>query len=324
MLALRPFSWLAALALLSTSAGESGVELRWKLAAGEVLRYRTTMEQSMEMSGMTDMGMENSMAFVMRQEVKSIDAGGTASLELTTEALRMLMSVGAEEKSFDSTLAGDAAAANDPELAKMIQPMLDAKFGMKLQPDGKISELSGMKEMLAKAMEELDSEQSSKMFEQMFSEDSMRKMLELNVFPAGPIEVGATWKQSHDQPFPFGKMRTEIESKLESQEARRGSECARIRLVGKLSLESDAAAELPFSISMKEGELTGTMWFDTEHGRLVEHTHAVRMKLSMGAAASEGESENGMAMDMTTHVTNETVLLAQDAPAFESANAGGK
>src|SRR5689334_11251542 len=153
MLVTRLGSWLTALALLAPLADQDGVLLRWKWHAGDVLRYRMTMEASSESSMFPDMGMENTCAMVLRQEVKDVASDGSASIEFGYEAVRMEMNVGGETHSFDSTLTGDDAKSNDDELASLCGPMLEAKLHMTQAPNGRVSEISGAKELITKLME---------------------------------------------------------------------------------------------------------------------------------------------------------------------------
>ncbi len=308
---------LTAFAVLSPLAGHDGVKLHWQLKTDDVLRYRITMESTMAMSMMPDREMGSSMAMVMRENVKEVAADGTASIEFVYESLRMEMNMGTE-MSFDSTLEGDDAKSNDAMLAKVCEPMLEAKILLKMSPSGQVTEFSGAKEMLAKAMEGIGRDGNGMALQRMFSEDSMRKMAEVNLFPDKALNVGDTWKRSFEQAAPpIGTIAFALDNKLEGQETHGGSPCAEISIATKMSFTSDDTAEHPMEANLDGSEGKGTMWFDTEHGRLLEFVQSMDMKMAIGEQESGGEAQ----FEVTTSMSSEMLLLAKDAPAFEPASA---
>ncbi|MEO6708426.1 MAG: DUF6263 family protein, partial [Planctomycetota bacterium] len=266
MLTLRSIALLSALAVFAPQAGEDSVRLRWKLATGDVLRYRITTEQLTEISTMEERTIETSSAFVMRSSVQEVGADGTASVEVGYEAIRLALDMGRPMK-FDSTLSGEEAKANDASLAKLVAPILAGKLHMKVDPSGRISGLSGVKEMLANAAG--SGEAAGQMIERTFSEDSQHKWLEVNVFPDKPVTPGEIWNHDFEVAAPpSGKMKFAVVNKLEGMEDHAGSSCARITAVTKLSLEFEETAAFQMHVKQDESKGEATMWFDPELGRM--------------------------------------------------------
>ena len=317
---MHPLKLLTVIALLAQVAGQDGALLRWQFKTGDVLRYRMSAEQSTEMPMMSERPMENTTVYVLREDVKDVAADGTASIDVGYEAMRMDMDIGVE-MSFDSTLTGDAAKANDPTLSKMLAPMLETKLHLKMEPSGRVSEISGLKEMLAKTAENLESDMTGQMIANMFSEDSIRKMVEANVFPEKALMPGDTWKRSFEQAAPpIGTMKFAVDNKFEDQEDHAGGTCARIAMVTKLTLESEESEDFPMTVNMDESGGKGTLWFDTKNGRMVELVQSIDMKMRLGPK-SEDESVEHSEMEMTSKLSTRMLLLAKDAPALEQAGA---
>lgn len=323
MISMRSISLLTAVAVLAPLAGQDGVKLRWQFKAGDVLRYRMTTEQSIEMSMMPGTTMENTIGFVLHEDVKEVAADGTASLDVGYEAMRVDVDTGMGTRmSFDSTLTGDDVKANDPMLTKVAKQMLEAKLHMKLEPSGHVGEIVGMKELLAKVTDDLAPDMTGQMLKRMFSEDSLRKMVEVNVFPDKALVLGDTWKRNFEQAAPpIGTLKFAVDNKLTGQEDHGGSSCAKIAMTTKMTLGSDDSSASAMSATMDESKGEGTMWFDTKRGRMVEVEQAWDMKMSFGKKSAEG-ADDEHSMEMTSSVSTRLLLLGKDAPVFE--HAGGK
>lgn len=313
---LRSASLLAVLALGATASSlEDRVALRWKLATGESLRYRITQDQTIESEMIGEI--TNNSAFVIRQDVSAVATDGTADLELRYEAIR-LENGGPAAMSYDSTLTGEAAKRNDSRLAKIFEPMLGAKLGMKLEPTGRVAALSGVDAMLADAFDGLGTAQPgdpTAMLKEMFTEDSMRKLVELNVFPTDAIEAGHAWNRTVEQKLPmFGSLKISLDNTFTGVEEHAGSRCAKISVAGTMSLEPSADQAVPMELSIESPTISGVMYFALENGRLVEMLMDTTMDMHMSAG---GESGKGFEMDMSISSSQRQVLIAKDAPFFE-------
>lgn len=318
MFATRSLWFVSALAVLAPLAGQDGTQLRWQFNVGDVLRYRVTMDQSIEMSGMADHTTNNQVIAVLREDVKEVAADGTASIEFRYEAMRFAMNMGSPV-TFDSTLTGEDAKKNDPDLAKAIGPMLEAKLHMKFASNGRVSEISGVKEMLELAVKGLARDGTGQMLEGMFSEDSTQQRLEANVFPDKALVAGDTWQRTREQKAPaLGTMKTVIDNEFVGLEQHGGIACAKIVLTEKLSIESDDSSDESVQVSLVGSKGEGTLWFDPQRGRMVESTLLTDLHMALGAPP-EDESEDDTRMTITTGISVRMLLLAKDAPAFEPA-----
>lgn len=306
------------LAVLTICAGATAtadtVQLRWKLAKGETLRYRATQEQTMESEMLGEIESVN--AFVFRETVTDVAADGTASLDLRYEGLRMETG-GPQPMSFDSTRTGEAAKRNDPNLAKIFTPMLEAKLGMKLEPSGRVAAMTGVTEMLEAAFPSSAAAgpmDPSSMLKTMFNEDSLRKLVEINVFPAEPISPGHKWSRTVEQVLPmFGTMKLAFDNTFVGVETHAGARCARLAITGTMTLEPAKETGVPMKVSIESPTISGAMFFALDSGRLLEAQIDSVMDLKMEIGAGGQTSE----LEMSITSVQRMLLLAPDAPLFE-------
>lgn len=251
---------LTAFLVAATSAPgihQDGIALRWRGKVGDVLRMRMTMTQTMKGS-MMPQAVESESAFVFRQEVEEVSPDGVGSLELEYEAVRMQVG-GPAAMDYDSTRAGEEARKNDPKLAALFHPLLDATVHMKIEPSGRVTEIRGLEEALNEAFEGLETPGMGEAFKQLFSENSLRRMVEVNVFPEKELAAGGTWQREIELEAPMlGTMVMAFENELVGTEERHGTDCARIAVTGEIKLElTDVDSPGPMEVSLADSEHFG-------------------------------------------------------------------
>ncbi len=313
---LRSASLVAVLvtAAPAPSVLQEGVELRWRGQAGDVLRLRMTMTQTIENS-LVSQAFESESAFVFRQEVKEVSPEGTGSLDLEYEAIRMEAGAPGTTMDYDSTRKGEEAKKNDSTLAAMFKPILEATVHMKIEPSGRVSEIRGLKETMDEAfggMEELAPGMGD-MFKQMFSEDALRQMVEVNVFPEKKLAPGERWERNLEIDVPMlGTMTIAFENEFEGIEKKDGTDCARIALSGEIELEAGTVdTPVPMEVSLTDSDISGTMYFALDNGFLMGSTVQTAMDLDM--SLQEGERE----LQMSFESEQRTVRLDEDDPLFD-------
>lgn len=314
--AFRSVVLLGVLVLSATaSAPGEALTLRVKFTKGESLRYRMTQEQTMESEMLGEV--ENTNAFVFRQDVTDVTADGTGTLDVRYEAVRMETG-GQASMSYDSTLTGDAAKRNSPILAKIFGPMLEAKLSMTMEPTGRVASIRGVDEMLAKCFPSSakpNPMDPASMMKEMFNEDSLKRLVEVNVFPTEAIEPGHKWSRNLEQPLPmFGTMKLSFENHFVGIEDHAGQRCAKLGITGRMTFEEAKEKALPMKISIESPSLSGTMFFAVDQGRMLDAQIDTTMDMHMEAG---GEGAQQFAMDMAITSVQRIQWIANDAPAFE-------
>jgi len=305
---------LTALAASIVVLGLSGlaqepVELRWRGRPGDVLRYRITMTQTVESAMMPDPARTES-AFVFRQEVLEVSPEGVGSLEVEYEALRM-ETEGPVSMSYDSTRKGEEAGENDARMASMLEPLLGAKFRMKVDESNHILEIAG----LAEVLDRLETPAMADALKGMFNEDNLRRMFEVNTFPEQALQPGDEWERAMEIEVPFlGTMELGLQNELQGIERRGEDDCAAIRVTGEARLDGTAETPMPVEVSIDDSSIAGTMIFALERGTLIESSLRMSMDMTMSPAGGTAE---GMEMRMSTTSEQHFLRIGEDDAYFE-------
>jgi len=319
-----PRALLAALllALPACAAGGSippeGLELAWRGQVGDVLRQRMHLSQVTENS-MLPVRFETRSEMVLRQEVLAVSPEGVGTIELRYEAMR-LESQGLTRARYDSTLTGAQAADNDARLTSLFGPMLQARLTIDVEPSGRVRRIVGLEQALHAVIARTVDAESAQLLQQAFSEDSVRRMVELNVFPPR-LQRGARWERTLSVDLPgLGTMETLFESRLVGTRERQGESCARIRIGGAIRLLDGAPVPPPGTpraerVHLDEGQVAGEMDYALSSGFLLESALATHMVLTMQLA---DDRPPGMPEEIRVETTTEQALvrIGLDEPFF--------
>jgi hypothetical protein len=284
---------------------QEGVELRWRGRPGDVLRVRLTMGQTVTNSMMAE-PIESESVMVMRQEVMDVSPEGVGSLDVTFEAVRMRTG-GPMAMEYDSTREG--GEGNDPTLAAMFEPMLGADLHMKVEPSGRVVEVGGFEDLFDGL--KAGSPELAEMVEKMFGGESLKRMLEVSVFPEEKLVAGDSWKREVALEAPMlGTMALVFENVFEGTEERGGAQCARIAVRGTIELRASDPAS-PLKTTLDDSSLAGTIYLALESGFLVESSMDTTMDFTM-SMSSEAE---GITMTMVSK--QRMARIGKDDPLFE-------
>jgi hypothetical protein len=303
------------------SVSQEPVELRWRGKVGDVMRYRMTQKQNVEMS-MMPQGTESDSAFVFRQQVKELSSEGIGSLDVAYEALRMDVD-GQQSMSYDSTRKGEETAKNDPDLAGVLEPILGAAIHMKIDPENHVTEITGLKEAMDAAFDHMKTPAMCEMFKQMFSEDNLRRMVETNTFPEKALATGDTWDRTMEvEAPPLGTMKFTLKNEFLGVEKHGDQDCVKIGVTGEVAVE-EGDEESGMHFSMDDSDISGTMFFTLERGYLVESSLSTSLDLGMSIGKqeeeeeAEEEDEDGMELQITLTTEQHVLRIGEDDPYFE-------
>jgi hypothetical protein len=174
------------LVVMSAVAFAEPITLEYKFTAGEVDKYKVTMEMSMDMPGMgsktTAPPMNTSITMTWTQKTLEVNADGSAKLRVTYG---------------EPMISGPKtphSAAKTTKLGGQSVIMTMSKRGQMLSMDGldKVMAASGLKNMD---------------FSKLMCSSSRNAL-----FPEGPVEVGQSWTQC--APLPFGKSQMNVTTTL--------------------------------------------------------------------------------------------------------------
>jgi hypothetical protein len=200
--------------------------------------------------------------------LKKLDAGGW-ELELEFENETMDVAVGARSVlSFDST-ENPAQETNNP-----VAPILRAMIGARLQyftdASGKVEKMGGMDDLL-KRITAAGTSQQRGMFQQMFSEDTLKRYGSFSeALPNRIVNVGESWSDKNDIVSTIGTLTLDMNYTFKNWEQHGDRKCAHVEAVGTIATKTVSAANVGAVVEVQNGKITGDFWFDPELGMIVD------------------------------------------------------
>ncbi len=274
----------------ATAPGEA-VELKAKWPIGNNYTYRMDLTHSMtmKMPGMPQpMQQELTLAKTYSLAVLAERPNNGRELEFQIDAMEMDSAMGGMEMSFDSK--ADAEADKTNPFAGPFRKIVGSKLKLFVSGEGRLESVEKLEEWQEKVL--ADSSPPVQMFvRSIYSQDFLKQLVETSQsLPQRPVKVGETWPFRTDVPTgPMGKMAIEVKVKLKGFEQYENRHCAVLDSSGTLKGSGGEAGPMG-KMSIEEGTLTGTSWFDPELGAMVgmDSDQKMQLKIEPPVAAPGG------------------------------------
>ena len=317
------------LSILAAPVATEDVRLTWKFREGDVMRYRMVQEMEQAVTGPGEFETKSNVSQVLKQTVKSVSADGIAAIECTWEALRFHMNVPmGGDVDFDST-HGDTESNVSGPLKGLIK-LVGSTFRMEMKPNGEIVSIHGIAEVMEAVFsgDDPETQPMRTMMSQMFTDESMKRMMEASVLPEQALAIGDTWTRDIEVPMgPIGKVKVHSDYALDSVGTTRGVRCAKVAVKQTMSLadgKPDFSA-MPFAeqfdifMTIDDSKGEGALYYAIERGGLAEFDLDSHTEMSM-KMAPKGDAESNMPdlkMNIEMDMKISMVLLGPEEPAFE-------
>jgi hypothetical protein len=256
----------------TAAASDSPVDMKIKWTAGKTFAMR------MEMNMTTEMKVPNQPDPVKQDikltqnfnlsALKKLDDGGW-ELELEFENETMDVAVGARSVlSFDST-ENPAQETNNP-----VAPILRAMVGARLQyftdASGKVEKMGGMDDLL-KRITAAGTSQQRGMFQQMFSEDTLKRYGSFSeALPNRIVNIGESWSVKNDIGSAIGTLTMNMKYTFKNWEQHGDRKCAHVDATGDIASKTTSAAMVGAMVEIEKGKISGEFWFDPDMGMIVD------------------------------------------------------
>ncbi len=220
--------------------------------------------------------------------LKALDDGGR-QLELKFESESMNVSRGGQNVlSFDS-LQSPAQDANNP-----VAPVLRAMIGSRIQyftdATGKVERMEGV-DALAQRMAATGQPQTQAMFQQMFSEDTLKRYASFaDSLPGYTVNIGDTWPFKEDVSTSIGVETVNVKYTFKNWEQHGDRRCAHVDAAGDISTKTISTAN-GMVVEIKKGRITGEFWFDPALGMIVEANNDQDLALKITTRAQTTSSQ---------------------------------
>jgi hypothetical protein len=292
---------LAALLIGAQERGAQAQEvLRWKLKAGDVLKYTTEQKIVMSVKVMgRDRKQTRTQTIHYSWNIKTVSNDGLAEIVQRIERLSMRVEAPPYMPfDFDSkTPEADIPEPFEPE-ARQLKATIGAEFLFKMRPSGEITDILIAETTLKKLREALPSANAGG--QQAFSEQALKDMLMQSSpppFPQEPLEPGKTWSSKPAKlSVPQGTLVLDKVFTFQGPDPK-DRKLVLIGMEGRVALEP--GENLTAKIRAQEGK--GSLIFDAQSGRIVSSRSTQRTEMLM--------SSMGQEIDQTTEMTSTMSLV---------------
>ena len=154
-----------------------------------------------------------------------------------------------------------------------LRKLVGVKLKYLTDPAGKVDRVEGAAELLTKIVAGTPAAAQISL-RAAFGEEGLKKMLPgVSGLPAQSVKVGETWPFNTTMPLPpFGTLLIEVTNTFKGMEDHAGRKCAAIEHAGGINITNRALPPGGVAPTLDEATVTGTTWFDTTLGTVVEST----------------------------------------------------
>ncbi|MDA1050505.1 MAG: DUF6263 family protein [Planctomycetota bacterium] len=238
--------------------------LRWKFTEGERLQVTVDQHTVTETTGAgKPTGIDITMQSRMTWTIDSVDANGTAQITQRFERFAVTMKSGTAEPIAYASDSETKPSGSAADIAAAVEPVIGADFTVTMTNRGAIRAVK-LSDAAAKAFTSV----ASPALKQLFSAEGITQLLGQAAveFPEQAVAKDSVWTATFATPSPLGTLKQSRTYTVVAPEDVDGKTLERINITGQLEFEPSEQA--PRKLKLLDQELTGTMLFDANAGRL--------------------------------------------------------
>jgi hypothetical protein len=255
--------------LAAISAGQSGGKtIAWRAQQQETLRVRMIHRMRTEIP-LDQKPSAMSLLTAMELRWRLTDAGdpGKVAIEQKIERL-ILQSTEADGRTWDfDTASADPAPPELRELADALRPLIGSRVTIVLDARGQIQDVQRSSET-DRWLAEMP---AAARWKNLLTRDGMRQMLRqaLGPLPDRPVVSGDRWQEVRTLQTPLGQITLIDRFEYQGTVIEQGRELARIDRTTSLRRDESDAELFAESSAPTSHQDSGTLYFDSDAGRLV-------------------------------------------------------
>jgi hypothetical protein len=312
-LTVQPRRWpVALLFLFGLTAPALGQEVKpqWKFEKGKTFYQEMTTEtkQTMQVMGM-EITQNQKQTFYFSWTPKD-QKDGNWELTQKIEGVKMNIEIGGNKIEFDSTK--DTGGTNP--LSDFFKALVGSEFTITLSPKMDVVKIEGRQQFLDKLIKA--NQQMEPLLKQILSEKALKQMADptfsiLKIGDKGPepVKKGDKWTRKSELDMgPIGKYENNYTYTYEGKDGK----LDKISVTTTLTYTAPgqgAGGGLPFTIKsadLKSTNASGTIWFDSDAGRLDHSTMTVNLEGKLSIEIGGQTTEVTLKQTQTTTVKTTT------------------
>lgn len=253
----------ALIVVIDASAQQYDLKLNLKKGQHYTQAMAMNMNLTQSIAGQ-EMNIVTVMHFDFNEVVTAINAKGDFVIESQYTHMTMDLDAMGQKMNYDSNVKDTSEDNLMKSYAAALDQMMGKKFTVTITPKGKVTEVKGLKEVLAGVLKKYKDPTTKKILEETFDEKKIASNYEssYNIFPDKPVNIGDSWTKTTkvESVFPI-----EINTNYTLKEVSNGS--AKLASTGDFTMKKDDA-EIN-GITMKtnlKGTYNGTYQMDINTG----------------------------------------------------------
>jgi hypothetical protein len=255
------FAFMILFSSCKTSQNSTATELKFNLQKGKVYDYQMDFDIAQEVSGQK---VNTNMSGNYVMEVME-DNNDIKTIKTTYDRMALKVNMPGQNMEIDSDKQDTTSTAiNNPSqlMNKMFSSLKGKSFTIKVDKEGKVTEVTGMQQIGEAIMSQLNLPEAnravvSQTFSAQFNDQNMKDMFSqsFNFFPAKPVKVGDSWEKkiSLTNNIPLEMTTTYTVKSIEGN---------------KVTLDSKSKMNISGAANMT-GDQTGTMLVDAGTGLVI-------------------------------------------------------
>ena len=195
--------------------------------------------------------------------------------------------------------------------------MINSKLRIEVDADGKLEKVVGLNEWIDNVAGDAAGPGKG-MIAQQFNEGYFRQIVDFGRgFPSKPVQVGESWPFQIEMPLgPMGKLAIDSKVTFKRWEDHEQHKTVALGNTGTLKGSPGQEAGPMGKMSIEDGKVTGTTWFDPELGALIESAsdQTMRMKGELPGQPGGNQPAAGFTSNIGQKVTVKLVELGKTKP----------
>jgi hypothetical protein len=284
------------------------VEFKLKWPKGERLEMSMNMTQNMLITipGLPnpmkqDMDMGQDYGFKVLDDTP--DGGHEVEMDFLGIRMKSLMG-GKTLMDYDSAQKPSADHPGAPN-TDVFGKIVGAKIRFFLDASNTVERTEGVDELVNSISTGAKADQQA-IFKSMYSEDHLKEMMSQYKFmPPTPVQVGDTWPvKSEVKTGMIGILVMDETFTFQDWEFHGKRNCARFDFQGAIKLKPDTEPNpMGMLVTMKDGDISGSTWFDPELGIAIDTTMNMDMNMTITVPQQGKQAAQGKTQTVTNQMT---------------------
>jgi hypothetical protein len=272
---------LTFVALLATSASllaEDKVTLKTQWKQGKVYTMSQTMKQAMEMGDQGNMDMDMDFTYGIKSMAGEADGDTKLALHFEKMDMKMKMKMAGQDMIIDTK---DLDNPQGKAMRQQLEPILNAELVAIMGKDGELKDVNGLESVAGGAGGPMGQMFNKDMFSQTLAADKMYG------FPSTPVGKGDKWKLDHQMDLMKMKMKITGDAEVKDVAKVDGKDIATLRILGVITLDSDALTKAIKEAAKAEGKGAGDV-DEKELEKMMPKIKDIKMDILMKFNATDG------------------------------------